>query len=64
MPRDVKAMPEATTLVALSLAEVFPELHIQCWRFVAAASEILNVQEESSADIPDHGAHEQGTETP
>lgn len=64
MPWDVKAVPEATTLAALPLAEVLLEQHIKCWWFVAAASEILYVQEETSADIPDHGAHQQGADTP
>lgn len=59
MSRDVKTKPEATSLLALEFAGMFPVQDIKSWWFVAATSEILNVQEHVCASIPDGCANKQ-----
>lgn len=57
-------MPEAPFPVALLLAPMLLSDALQGWGLVAAARVVLNVGEESCADIPDGRAHQQGAQPP
>ena len=64
MPWDVKTIPDPIVLVALLLGGIQPVRLAEFTRGRAHAGEILDICEESSADVPDGSAHQQRTETP
>lgn len=63
MPRDVKTMPEAATLLALQFGRMSLEQTIKGWRFVAAACNVLDLQEYPCAHVPDGSAYQQTAKT-
>lgn len=64
VPRDIKTIPDPIVLVALLLGGIEPARVAEFNRGRARASEILDIHEESGADIPDGSAHCKCTETP